>query len=823
MWRSIVLQAAIARQSALAARAWEDFGSTIAEEGSQEPDSCNSQLGDTFHAASEILLPLDVVWLALAVLAVLLVLVCTQQLGLHVDGSSGPEKFPGTQWYRAGFSSLTSHAAGIVGFVGFQKIVVARIVALSDTCHLWSLHNFLLYTTLALSVVAVSASFVFLGVDYARRLAIDAAKQKGFRLVLKAKKLENTGIGLAIIALGGLMVLLYVLVILKEASQQKVKHIDHKWLLLDTVCGGGTVLLFYLNLRGLYQSPKVQFDATCHEADERITLEDFLEMHSVTVREGPGSLATVLERVAGEDLALLATRGTRRAILPSQRWAPLVHVICGLLLLGAFPLVVHLGANSLFAKPKLEDLKALTGTVVEISESSDGSNLWFWNAPASKRFLFLNSQAAKLQVTPTYQQTSRIELCCPSLPTDCERERLNHSLIKFFKEPVVLSVPYSSNSPADCNLILHGLSSRSETTVAIRIEPKVQHHLCDCSLEVCSCCGGFHGELNFSNLSKNLSKLGLKQSSELLRNVCKNASCESVNNTNGKNGNECACKEGYVGEISWNGSDPKGICTAAECNFHGSNGVSGPDCDCDDGFEGKPHWNNGTWTENCHPAECNFNGSNNLSGPDCGCAEGFEGKPHWNNGTWTGNCRPAECNFDGSNNFSGPHCGCADGFEGIVYWNLNGSWKGNCRPAECAVANSTGQGQQCLCKNGFQGSIAWRGPHANGSCEPASCDSISDSMGNGTDCRCVTGFAGEISWKGATLIGNCTPAPCEIQNSNGQPGPSCKCKDGFVGDITWSGSVAQGHCEPAPCNVENSTKAPGLQCECVKNVTRRSG
>eukprot|EP00434_Breviolum_minutum_P039139 symbB.v1.2.034742.t1/scaffold4542.1/size38267/5 len=126
-------QAAIARQSALAARAWEDFGSTIAEEGSQEPDSCNSQLGDTFHAASQILLPLDVVWLALAVLAVLVVLLCTQQLGLHVDGSSGPEKFPGTQWYRAGFSSLTSHAAGIVGFVGFQKIVVARIVALSDT------------------------------------------------------------------------------------------------------------------------------------------------------------------------------------------------------------------------------------------------------------------------------------------------------------------------------------------------------------------------------------------------------------------------------------------------------------------------------------------------------------------------------------------------------------------------------------------------------------------------------------------------------------------------------------------------------------------
>lgn len=33
--------------------------------------------------------PLDVAWLALAVLAVLVVLLCTQQLGLHVDGSSG--------------------------------------------------------------------------------------------------------------------------------------------------------------------------------------------------------------------------------------------------------------------------------------------------------------------------------------------------------------------------------------------------------------------------------------------------------------------------------------------------------------------------------------------------------------------------------------------------------------------------------------------------------------------------------------------------------------------------------------------------------------
>ena len=115
-----------------------------------------------------------------------------------------------TKWYQAAFASLTSHAAGIVGFVGFQKIVVARcrvagsagwldglgglgglwyvsmslwnvtkkahdlslpsshaslmtarIVSASDICNWWSLSNFLLYTTLALSIVGMSASFVW--------------------------------------------------------------------------------------------------------------------------------------------------------------------------------------------------------------------------------------------------------------------------------------------------------------------------------------------------------------------------------------------------------------------------------------------------------------------------------------------------------------------------------------------------------------------------------------------------------------------------------------------------------------------------------------
>ena len=44
----------------------------------------------------------------------------------NAEPLTGVRKLEATKWYRAGFASLTSHAAGIVGFVGFQKIVVAR-------------------------------------------------------------------------------------------------------------------------------------------------------------------------------------------------------------------------------------------------------------------------------------------------------------------------------------------------------------------------------------------------------------------------------------------------------------------------------------------------------------------------------------------------------------------------------------------------------------------------------------------------------------------------------------------------------------------------
>ena len=62
----------------------------------------------------------------------------------------------------------------------------------------------------------------------------------------------------------------------------------------------------------------------------------------------------------GEDLALLATRGSRQALFPNQRFTPLLHVMCGLLLLGAFPITVQFAAQSLFTDPELQELTLLS-------------------------------------------------------------------------------------------------------------------------------------------------------------------------------------------------------------------------------------------------------------------------------------------------------------------------------------------------------------------------------------------------------------------------------------------------------------------------------
>ena len=59
-----------------------------------------------------------------------------------------------------------------------------------------------------------------------------------------------------------------------------------------------------------------------------------------------------------EDLALLAAYGSREAFFPQQRWAPLCHVLFGLLFLGLAPLGVQLiSERLLFLDPELVDLR----------------------------------------------------------------------------------------------------------------------------------------------------------------------------------------------------------------------------------------------------------------------------------------------------------------------------------------------------------------------------------------------------------------------------------------------------------------------------------
>ncbi|CAE7224314.1 FP2, partial [Symbiodinium necroappetens] len=193
-------------------------------------------------------------------------------------------------WYTLTtiFASLSSHAAGILGFVGFQKIVVARIVSTSQPRANWSTPNFLLLTSIAISITAIFSSLVFMGVDYLRRLAIDSARSRGFRLVFMRGKLERTGLGMALIMLTFVLIALYMLVIYTETQNSKkqeaspdsaVNDWGHMKVFWDKACSCATVLLYFHNLRSLCESPKVPFHQTVASADEdleQINIKDYL-------------------------------------------------------------------------------------------------------------------------------------------------------------------------------------------------------------------------------------------------------------------------------------------------------------------------------------------------------------------------------------------------------------------------------------------------------------------------------------------------------------------------------------------------------------------
>ncbi|CAK8989926.1 Neurogenic locus notch homolog protein 1 (Notch 1) [Cleaved into: Notch 1 extracellular truncation (NEXT) [Durusdinium trenchii] len=842
--------------------------STVTEVG-----KCSIKLGDHFDAASSILLPLDLAWLSgSALIALALILwtpdgLSTRAVGAHSgeapmdeegadegeggedsrspDSKDAPESTSGAEtvqrpkleaigWHRVAFDSITSHAAGIVGFIGFQKIVVSRIVALSDACDLWSIENILLYTTLALSVVAVFASFVFLGVDYARRLAIYAAQRKGYQLTMEPKDLKDTGLGIAILLLGLLMLLLYGCVIVKEAENSDAKQqeivIDKLWVAVDIAAGGIALALFYFNLRGLHRSPKMQFDAACH-GEHKLTLEEFLEEESgrgmeTNVFGDGGSLANFLQWLAGEDLVLLAFKGTRHAIFPQQRRGPLVHVVCGVLAIGAFPLLVQLGAERFFGYPDLVELKSTTGTIAEIELDGEmKGDSWSLRTlqtlvnpkPRPKKFVFLDDEmTAKLQVRTTFRKTSMIQLCCGGIP--CSRGKLKHRLIKFFDQPVDLDVP--PDVPIRCTLTLQGFSTRAVTEIPVELKPKREHHLCDCMREGCQCCDGYSGSLSFQFVRSRNMQISSKHYRSLSK-LCSVVPC-AVPNSNRKNGTECACEPGYTGNITWNGSVPEGACDPAPCGVKNAT-LQADKCICDDGFDGKVEWGGGKWIGVCQAVtECNIFNSNGRPGKECKCRDGFRGSVDWHGPHASGNCTEAACNIPNAKG-TGPQCECENGFAGKIVWKGD-SADGMCTPAPCQVPNSNMKpGSQCKCLEWYTGKIHWQGAVADGRCSPRKCVGKHLNGKDGPDCACADGYSGTVrpakirnrAFYTEAVEAMCEAAPCHIQHSNGEPGPACRCAEGFNGSIVWNGSTPSGRCEALPCNIENSNMIPGPKCHCL--------
>lgn len=833
----------------------------------REAQDCDRTWGDAFETSKGLLLPLDYAWLGLCGVIAVGVLIWAPP-ALRVDAAGPSSKLQPMPWYRAAFQSITSHAAGIVGFAGFQKILVSRILMTGDPCKSFSLDFFLLCATLTLSIIAVTTSCVFLCVDYMRRLTIDTARQKGFRLMLKPRVLEETGLGRSILFFTGLMLLLYVLEIAKEVCGNEAD--DPRWYLrvLPSTAGGcATVALFYINLRGLHQSPKVQFDSTCHSLAEERTLEQFLHESSSGAPFLSDWATRGLRKVAGEDLALLATYGSREAFFPQQRWAPLCHVLFGLLFLGLAPLGVQLiSERLLFLDPELDDLKELTGSFAEIK--ADDQHQLMGMASSQRQFLLLPSlERGKIQVTPNYQQTSRIRLCCDS----CKSIRLNHSLTKFHNEPVMIELPVITTNYTNCTLSLLGLSKGVLTNVSVVVVPKKTHRFCDCSGRICRCCDPekFQGEWDFRRPNETtLAKLNgticvradpCRKGYERLEvtDNCTPAMCD-VANSDKAPGPLCSCLNGFVGNISWKDAVSRGPCLPADCSVNNSNLLPGLSCECRDGFQGSITWNGSRAEGNCTPAPCDVEGSNKQPGLNCECKERYVGKISWNKSQASGSCEEAPCIGKKLNGERGGACECRGGFEGLPARHGDILTDVNCKRAKCNIPNSTGNGPKCRCKDGFSGNITWEGAEAHGVCTPAPCAVPNSNMKAGLECECSDLYAGNITWNRSThrgicapriclgnytnlapgpscscvdgydgpirpgqvdgqpvLVAECEPIPCTRGNSDRQPGPLCKCLDGFVGKIVWEGKVPYGTCKAAPCNIENSNLMNGPQCECM--------
>lgn len=160
---------------------------------------------------------------------------------------------------------------------------------------------------------------VFLTVDYLRRLAIESAQQRQLRLVLQPTALEKTGLGISLLALTAILFILYIIVLCTDLPPESTSSSEgwqgmEKKAFLERLGSFGAVLLYFLNLRNLVESPRVPFHYISTSTIQDTSLADYLKS-----QRGAGfvescswlrsSIARVSRALAGEDLELFINAG----------------------------------------------------------------------------------------------------------------------------------------------------------------------------------------------------------------------------------------------------------------------------------------------------------------------------------------------------------------------------------------------------------------------------------------------------------------------------------------------------------------------------------
>lgn len=171
---------------------------------------------------------------------------------------------------------------------------------------------------LLISFLAVFASMVFLTVDYLRRLAIESAQQRQLRLVLQPTALEKTGLGISLLALTAILFILYIIVLCTDLPPESTSSSEgwqgmEKKAFLERLGSFGAVLLYFLNLRNLVESPRVPFHYISTSTIQDSSLADYLKSQRGASQGScswlRSSIARVSRALAGEDLELFINAG----------------------------------------------------------------------------------------------------------------------------------------------------------------------------------------------------------------------------------------------------------------------------------------------------------------------------------------------------------------------------------------------------------------------------------------------------------------------------------------------------------------------------------